>query len=158
GATQPGYAGSPLIELDGHLAGASSRGLLLAASGCAVDALCVVGFGGNGAEVRGGAGDVVSGCFLGVTPSGGFGTNVGAGGARGGGASGCRVSGNALSGNGLYGVLILGGGTTGNVVAGNLIGLGPDGAAVPNQLAGVGIGLGASANTVGGPAAASRNV
>src|SRR5262249_24380082 len=89
---------------------------------------------------------------------GGVGTNVGAGGALVGRASGGPVRGTVLSGNGLYGVLILGGGTTGNVVAGNLIGLGPDGAAVPNQLAGLGIGLGASANTVGGPAAASRNV
>jgi titin len=158
GASQPGYSGSPLVELNGFSAGASAQGLLLAAGGCAVDALCVVGFNGNGIEVRGGSGDAVTRCYLGVNPSGVAFRNGVAGVALLGKASGDRVSGNTISGNALYGVLLVGAGTSGNVLAGNLIGLGPSGNAVANGFAGVGIGLGATANTVGGAAAASRNV
>jgi parallel beta-helix repeat protein len=158
GATQPGFSGSPLIELNGLFAGASSQGLVLAAGGCIVDALSVVGFGHNGIDVQGGSGDAVTRCDLGVTPSGGvFGNGV-AGVALRAGASGDRVTGNVLSGNGDYGVMLLDAGTAGNTVAGNTIGLNPSGAAVLNVFAGVYVGRGASANTIGGPAAGDRNV
>ena len=73
-------------------------------------------------------------------------------------ASANIVSGNVLSGNSSDGVALLDAGTTGNFVAGNRIGLGATGSAVPNGFAGVEIALGATGNTVGGTTAASQNV
>ncbi len=68
---------------------------------------------------------------------------------------------NVISGNTNFDVAIINTGTTGNVVAGNLIGTDVTGtsslsAGSQNNL--VGIFLGASGNTLGGPAAADRNV
>jgi hypothetical protein len=66
---------------------------------------------------------------------------------------------NVISGNTLQGVLISDPGTTGNVVAGNYLGLNPAGAAaLPNGYAGVEIGGGAQANVIGGTAAGAGNV
>ena len=60
-------------------------------------------------------------------------------------------AGNLISGNAGDGVEICGSGTTGNVVAGNLIGTDATGeAALPNGADGVQIDSGASNNTVGG--------
>ena len=69
-------------------------------------------------------------------------------------------SGNVISGNGQQGVWLVGinGNVTGNVVAGNLIGLDTTGAgSLGNANAGIGI-SGAARNQIGGTAAAARNV
>ncbi len=66
--------------------------------------------------------------------------------------------GNVISGNTNAGVLISNSGTTGNVVAGNLIGTNAAGTqAIPNSI-GVQITAGASGNTIGGTVTGSRNV
>jgi parallel beta-helix repeat protein len=64
---------------------------------------------------------------------------------------GCTAAaGNVISGNSLQGVLMSDPGTSGNTVAGNFIGLSPDGsAAISNGWSGVEISGGASANVVG---------
>jgi hypothetical protein len=71
GATQPGYAGTPLIELDGSGAGPTADGVNLSRianySGL-VRGLAVNGFGGNGITLYG-AGRV-EGCYVGLTPAG----------------------------------------------------------------------------------------
>ena len=67
--------------------------------------------------------------------------------------------GNVISGNGLYGILITGTGTSGNTVAGNIVGLTAAGtAALANGGDGVLILSGASANTIGGTVAGARNI
>ncbi len=68
-------------------------------------------------------------------------------------------AGNLISGNTGVGVEISGTGTTGNVVAGNLIGTEVGGeAALPNSGNGVQIDGGASRNTIGGAAAGAGNL
>jgi uncharacterized repeat protein (TIGR01451 family)/CSLREA domain-containing protein len=68
-------------------------------------------------------------------------------------------AGNIVSGNAGAGVKIVGVGTTNNVVAGNLIGTNATGtAAIGNARNGVEINSAAAGNTVGGTAAAARNV
>jgi titin len=66
--------------------------------------------------------------------------------------------GNLISGNGVFGVVLTGAGSTGNVVAGNGIGVSASYAsALPNVADGVQI-YGAAGNTIGGTAAAAGNV
>jgi hypothetical protein len=66
---------------------------------------------------------------------------------------------NVISGNGNNGVEIQGSGATKNVVEGNYIGTNAAGtAALANTYAGVALANGASNNTVGGTAAAARNI
>ena len=66
---------------------------------------------------------------------------------------------NIISGNSGFGVELSGIGTSGNTVAGNFAGLDITGnVSVPNRLAGLGIHQGATSNTIGGTAAAARNV
>jgi titin len=66
---------------------------------------------------------------------------------------------NVISGNNFQGITLSGTGTKSNTVSGNFIGTNGAGtAALPNTAAGLSIFLGAQANVVGGPTAASRNV
>ena len=83
----------------------------------------------------------------------------------GGGASGNTVGGttsgfaNVISGNTADGVYLGDNGTSNNVVQGNLIGTDITGtASLANDLAGVGIGAGATENTVGGTTSGAANV
>ena len=71
----------------------------------------------------------------------------------------CPGAGNLISGNLGHGVEITDTGTTGNLVTGNRIGTTADGnAPLPNQLDGVSVSAGASANTIGGAIAAAGNL
>jgi parallel beta-helix repeat protein len=66
-------------------------------------------------------------------------------------------AGNIVFGNGGYGIdLLSGSGDTGNLIAGNIVGLDASGNAAANSLGGVAIG--GTGNTVGGTSAAARNV
>jgi hypothetical protein len=56
GTTQPGYSGSPLIELDGGLLASGAAGLSVTTSSSAIQGLAVNGFPGNGIELIGGGG------------------------------------------------------------------------------------------------------
>jgi hypothetical protein len=111
-------------------------------------------------------GNVVQGNYIGLNAAGnaplpnGFAGIEIFGGAQsnliGGATAGAR---NIISGNALQGVLISDPGTTGNVVAGNYLGLNPAGTApLPNGYAGAEIGGGAQANLIGGPASGAGNV
>jgi len=66
---------------------------------------------------------------------------------------------NVISGNGNQGVAILGAGTSGNVIAGNYIGLDATGAiAISNAWEGIAVWGGAQSNLIGGYTASARNV
>jgi hypothetical protein len=59
GTTQPGYAGMPLIELNGSNAPAGAHGLLLLAGGCTIRGLVINRFPGDGIHIEG-AGAILS--------------------------------------------------------------------------------------------------
>ena len=67
-----------------------------------------------------------------------------------------KFPGNVISGNGLNGILIDGAGSNGNVIAGNLIGLGFDGSPLGNLQHGVRI-IGGSDNKIGRPSGGAGN-
>jgi titin len=151
GATQPGYAGVPLIQLLGAQAGANNvNGLVVTAGGTLVRGLAVGGFSGIGVLLAANGGDVVAGNYVGTgvvspgaaSPANAFGVAVAGGGAD-------QVVGNVISGNAYYGVTL--NNTSGDVVANNFIGLNAAGsAAVANGAAGVTLDGTAAGNVVSG--------
>ena len=157
GATQPGYAGSPLIEIT---AGTPlGEGLRVTAGASTIRALVVNSFSEQISLVTNG-GNKIEGCYLGTDPTGtidlsnGYGVYIQSsnGNTIGGTAAG---AGNLLSGNSGDGIRI----TTGdaNVVQGNLMGTTPDGTAALGN--GTGITIVLATNTlIGGATAGARNV
>ncbi len=135
GESQPGYSGTPLIELNGSQAG-SGDGLLIAAPNVTVRGLDINDF-SQGAGVHlsgtGATGDWIDGNFLGTDPTGTLAAPNDYGVEIDGGASGNLIGSNGdgindaaernlISGNRYGGVWIDGAGTDGNAVAGNFIG------------------------------------
>ena len=70
GTTQPGYAGSPIVELDGSLAGPSHGLTLQGTSPSTIRALVVNSFQDTGIFVILAVGDVVEDCYVGTDVSG----------------------------------------------------------------------------------------
>ena len=75
GTSQPGYAGSPLIALDGSAAGRQADGLNLTGVAAAVQALDVEDFSGNGVVLAGmitlaTGSNCVQACYIGTDPTG----------------------------------------------------------------------------------------
>jgi parallel beta-helix repeat protein len=161
GATQPGYAGTPLIRIDGSQLGANARGLYLRGDQIGINALSMTGFGG--AAIFGDqytADGVVVGCYLGLRQDGstvganGIGISMdGSGYYLGGTTAATR---NVASGNLMFGIQIGANGTD-NRVWGSYIGSDATGTiARPNGQAGIQIG--GSGNVVGDVTANRRNV
>jgi hypothetical protein len=68
--TQPGYAGAPLIELNGAGAGATADGLVITGGRSRVSGFVINRFGGNGIVLRGKGGDVIQGNYVGTNATG----------------------------------------------------------------------------------------
>lgn len=162
GASQPGFAGNPLIELNGAGAGAVS-GLTIVGGATTVQSLIINRFGESGIEIVS-AGNTIIGNFIGTDPGG---TQ-----ARGNGFYGVNVDNspnnviggttaaarNLISANGISGVFIDGGLAIGNTVQGNFIGTTLNGAAaLGNGFDGVEIFSGSN-NLVGGTVAGATNL
>ena len=155
--TQPGFAGTPIVELNGTNAG-NNAGFFISASNCSVKGFVINRFNNHGVFI-GGNNNIIRGNYIGtnttgtatlpVTFSGIFIT--GNGNLIGGITSADR---NVLSGNGHQGIATKG---SGNIIKGNFIGTDASGA---NGLGGGGIFVfaGASNNLIGGPEAGARNV
>jgi titin len=165
GTTQPGYAGTPIIELDGSSAGAGIGGLTILAGSSTVRGLVINRFDGYGMRLDTNGNNLVQGNFLGTDATGtvdlgnsGFGILIVSGSSGnmvGGTSAGAR---NIVSGNGDWGITIVDLGTTGNFVQGNFIGTDVSGRfALPNG-GGVGIFTSATDNQIGGTAAGAGNV
>jgi hypothetical protein len=175
GTTEPGFAGTPLIELDGESAGASANGLTVAAGHSTVEGLVINRFGGDGILLEFNGIDTVAGNFIGTDVTGTTVVSVGGfpflGNFNGveivngssstiGGTSG--EARNLISGNLNDGVLVTSG--TGNRVQGNYIGtdvsgtLGVDAVGFFLGNASNGVEIDSSSNIVGGATPGARNV
>ena len=166
GASQPGYAGTPLIILDGSLAPTGTEGLHYAtgSGGGKISALDIVNFNGNAIELSS-SGNTITGCYIGTDTSSDTGLGNGATGVViDNGASGNMIGGtspaaaNVIASSSYDGIDISGSGTTGNVVEGNFIGTDASSDTGLGNGAGVSIFGGASGNTIGGTSAAAANV
>ena len=161
GTTQPDYAGTPLIEINGTSAG-TSAGLRLLTSYSTIKGLVINRFVAQGLLIQGGGSNVVQGNYIGTDPSGtmaranslqgvwlngSFGNLIGGTDA---------FAGNLIAGNGDVGLYLLSSGS--NTIQGNLIGTTATGRATLGN-ANNGIYLNsAPGNTVGGVVPAARNV
>jgi hypothetical protein len=164
GTTQPGYAATPLIEIDGSGLGAGSDGLLITGGGstvrglainrCPLDAIRLENLGTN----------IIQGNFLGTDPTGTVAQGNGEGGVMIDGSPGNLIGGtsaserNLISGGNLSGVFLLTSTAIGNVISGNYIGTSITGlAALGNTQNGVEI-ASASSNLIGGAGPGAGNV
>ena len=135
GESQPGYSGTPLIELSGTQAG-TGDGLLITAPNVTIRGLDIDSFSqGAGIHITGtgATDDWISGDFLGTDPTGtqaepnDYGVEIDEGatgnlvGTNGDGVNDAAER-NVISGNLFAGIWINGQGTDGNAVAGNLVG------------------------------------
>ncbi len=167
GTSQGGYAGTPLIEINGAAYGVSGNGLELSAASVTVQGLSIVGFSSGDAIAIDAASssDIIQANYLGVGTSGtsavpnqngivihGSSANT-IGGLT-------AAAGNLISGNTGAGLVIddTGGAASGNQVLGNLIGTTANGlSALPNSQCGIAI-EGATNTEIGIPAVARANV
>jgi uncharacterized repeat protein (TIGR01451 family) len=157
GSTQPGTGSTPLIELDGSAAGATSRGLVLLGGNSTVRSLAINRFGSHAILVQSSSGNRLEGNVLGLDPAatvarpnGGAGVFLDQASANtiGGTTAGAR---NTIGGNNGGGILIAGANARLNLIQGNVIGTNPGGTL---DLGNTGDGIqinGASNNTIGSP-------
>lgn len=157
--TQPGYAGTPLIELDGAAAGFSSSGFTITASGTTVRGFAIGRFGGSGIAINGCDNNVIQANYIGIDATGttrkqnnvGIALSNSSGNLIGGTTSTAR---NVISGNSFDGIEISG---SNNVIQGNFIGTNPTGtAAMGNNSRG--IEFGGSNNLIGGTTPGAGNL
>lgn len=166
GTTQAGFAGTPIIELNGAGIGSTDSGLVITGGGCTIRGLVINRFGRHGLLLNGGGTNTIVGNYLG--------TDV-AGATKQGNAHGnlaiTNSAGNLIGGTNVAdrnliagsttgdGVMLAGTGTRANVIQGNFIGTDVTGTlSLGNDKNGLWIGSGASSNLVGGTAAGAGNL
>jgi hypothetical protein len=161
--TQPGFAGKPLVTIDGALAG-SANGLTISAGHSTVKGLAIGGFTAHSPAAAGillisHGGDLIQGNYLGTDAAGTAAKPNYVGLFIAGGANGNTVGGNdaaeanLISGNTGWGVVI---DSSGNVLQGNLIGTDASGLkALGND---TGVSVTGTVNAIGGIGAGVRNV
>jgi serine/threonine protein kinase len=154
--TQPGYQGTPLIEIDGHEAGGYVNGLTVIAGGATIRGIAVNRFLGSAILIQDQGGNIVAGNYLGVGLDGEAPQGNGENGLlirdsprnRIGGSSASDR--NVISANKDHGIVISGAGSIGNVVMGNRIGTDASGSLpLGNGRLGLSIASGARQNRVG---------
>lgn len=160
--TQPGFTGTPLIEINGASAG-EAAGLVITSGGSTVRGLVINRFRSAGIQLLSGGQNVIAGNYIGTNVSGtiAFGNSDGiavdnsADNTIGGSGP---TAGNVISGNRGSGVRILSAGASGNILQGNFIGTIASGeSALANNLDGVRIND-APGNTIGGQIPGAGNV
>jgi parallel beta-helix repeat protein len=161
GASQPGFAGSPLIILDGYdvyTPDGTLFGLHLRSPRNVVRALIIVTFWDAAIAIDGvgATGNRIVGSVLGVDPVGTVDFPGYSGVEIRNGATGNTIGGalaadrNIIADHRAFGVQIRDAATQNNSVIGNWIGLDPEGNAAANGVAGVEINSGAAQNAIGG--------
>ena len=161
GTTQPGYAGRPLVQLDGTRAGVV-HGLLVLGGGSVVRGLCINRFELDGIHIESGGENIIEGNFIGTDLTGRLPLGNAAVGITVYESSDNRIggtnAGNVISANRLAGIYIAGESSTRNQIQGNWVGtdvLG--GTNLGNTLDGVYI-YDAPGNIVGGNDSRVRNL
>ena len=156
-STQTGYTSTPVVELNGTGAGASSDGLRVFSPNVEIRGFAINRFGADGIEVDTAStgGGVIAGNHIGLDPSGlidrgnggkGIDLQTGSGPTTVGGTA--AADRNVISGNGLEGIIVWG--TDGNTIIGNYIGTDVTGnAPIPNTNDGLHVGNGADNNIFG---------
>jgi CSLREA domain-containing protein len=177
GTSQPGFAGTPLIELTGVNA-FGADGLTITAGSSVVKGLVInrfqfdvsTGTGGNGVVLQTNGGNAIEGDYIGTDATGTVASGNDKAGVLVDGSPSNTIGGtaagtsNVISGNGQAGINIINVGATGNVVEGNFIGTDVTGTKALRNLfsghvQGVGVEIQNSpGNTIGGTTAAARNV
>lgn len=166
GATEPDFAGDPIVELDGTDAGDLTHGINVAGAGNVIRGLVINRFSGNGVNIDAEAGgNRVEGCYIGTDVTGSM--------ALGNGNAGVMIreamdnvvggvedgAGNLISGNLTNGVSLQGEAATGNTIQGNLIGTDASGtSALGNGDSGVALINAAGDNDIGGTKTGARNI
>jgi len=151
GATQPGFSGTPLINIVGGFGG----GLKITGGGSTVKAIAVTSS-TLGITLENGGGNIITGSYIGICPlnptavcgnfANGILVNNSPNNLIGGATAATR---NIIGGNTSDGIEITGITSTGNIITGNYIGFRADGSLARNNDSGVAI-LGAPNNRVGG--------
>ncbi|MCI0693191.1 T9SS type A sorting domain-containing protein [candidate division KSB1 bacterium] len=166
GATQPGFAGKPIIELDGSSAGAVTNGLTITAGSSVVQAMVINRFSNSGIWLQTNGGNAIAGNYIGTNVTGTAALGNGFDGVTILDASGNTIGGtmpkarNVISGNKKRGVFIFisAGAATENQIKGNFIGTDVTGTvALGNSGYGVLI-QDAPNNKIGGTIPGARNV
>ena len=172
GSSQPGFAGLPLIELSGALAGQAS-GLTITGSDVTIKSLAINGFyAGAGVRISGAGAtaNAIEGSLIGTDPTGDAAVPNSVGIQIDGGASNNRIGfdgassaaaaeRNIISGNSGTGVLITGAQSDRNIIAGNRIGTDLSGSfVIANVGDGIEIDPGVVGTTIGGTASGAGNV
>ncbi len=168
GTYQPGYAGTPLILLDGSAAGSQASGLVIAAGDSTVRGLDIGNFGEDGiqlgTQLNSPGGNVVAGNYIGIDVTGTrtmsnnrWGVNVLGSPGNTVGGTGAR-DGNVISGNRHGGIYINHGDHS--VVQGNFIGTDATGTiALGNGPGNDGVNLSVGSDvTIGGTIPGARNI
>jgi len=165
-STQPGYAGSPLIELNGTLVGGNNTsGLTIKSGNCTVRGLAIGRFSGYGIRLNFSDNNIIQGNYIGLDPTGttrrannyGITLSSSSNNLIGGTTPAVR---NVISANTFGGITING---NGNLIEGNFIGTNAAGnASLGNGISGVQIlnfsGFPSSSNVIGGSAPGSGNL
>lgn len=163
GATQPGFAGTPIIQLNGASAGAGAYGLAISAGSSTVRGLVIYSFHGAGISLSTNGGNHIEGNYIGTDVTGtqdrgnfvqGIYVYASTNNVIGGTTTATR---NLISGNDSDGVYLYGAGTSGNLIQGNYIGTNADGTTALGNYGGIYI-HSAHGNTVGGTATGARNL
>jgi CSLREA domain-containing protein len=167
GSTQPGFAGSPIIEIAGTGVNGNTDGIVVSAGNSTLRSLVVNRWSSNGIVLRGTGGNAVQGCYLGTDVSGTVAMGNGQAGLNienspnnliGGTTPEVRNVISANNGNGVGGIFIQGGTSSGNTIQGNFIGTDATGTA-PLGNTGRGISIKDSPdNLVGGTVPGARNI
>lgn len=159
--TQPGFAGTPLIQLNGGALAAAESGLVISGGGTTVRGLIIVQFPGNGISINTTGNDILQRNFIGTAdgvaalPNGGDGVlidavaNVTVGGTTS--ADTNVISGNTTAGVDLNAAAVC-------LVQGNLLGTNAAGTAALGNGGGVSAAQGAVNCTIGGTTAGAGNV
>ena len=155
GTTQPGHAGSPVIELNGASAGSVADGLSISGDGVTVKALVVNGWSGSGIVLTG-SGCAIQGNYIGTDAAGAAPLGNASHGVDVTGGNNNQIVGNVISGNGNMGLRLSV--SNNDTVQGNLIGTNAAGTA-PMGNGNQGLRLeNSNLNLVGGAAPSLGNV
>jgi titin len=164
GTTQPGYAGTPLIEVNGSNLAANTDGLVIVAGGSTVRGLAINRCPRDAIRLESLGANVIQGNYLGTDPSGTVARANGEGGLMIYGSPGNLVGGttalerNLISGGNQNGIYLSTSAATGNVISGNYIGTSVTGlAGLANVYNGLEI-AGSSSNLIGGTSPGAGNL